>query len=258
MDDGFMFLMQKATDVTADDLPHVLAFPDRTAPTVRAMMIASVDGSATIGRRSGMLGGDGDHLVFHTVRRLADVIVVGAQTAVDEGYGPGVPDGDTPPTPLVLTSRTLALPDDFTTVAAPNVLIATCTAAPADARRRLTSAGATIVDCGTDDVDPVVLVAELASRGLTRIDLEGGPRLLAAFAAAGVLDQLVLTVSPTLALGDAPRIAHGAATPIRDQDLALPFRLPYPMRATTVLGDHEGFLYQLWEAVPDSDTTSGR
>ncbi|WOC14344.1 hypothetical protein MP11Mi_34660 [Gordonia sp. MP11Mi] len=253
-----MFLMQKATDITADDLPRVFAFPDRTTPTVRATMVASVDGAATIDRRSGMLGGDGDHLVFHTMRRLADVIVVGASTAILEGYGPGTSDGDAGPQTLVLTSRTLALPDDFATAVAPNVLIATCTSAPADARRRLTAAGATVIDCGTDDLDPATLVAELASRGLTRIDLEGGPRLLAAFAAAGVLDQLILTVSPTLALGDAPRIAHGTAAPIRDQDLALPFRLPYPMRATTILGDDEGFLYQLWEAVPDSDAAPGR
>ncbi|MGO3327938.1 dihydrofolate reductase family protein [Gordonia sp. (in: high G+C Gram-positive bacteria)] len=249
--------MQKATNITESDLTRVFAFPDTSEPTVRATFIASIDGAATIDGRSGMLGGDGDHLVFHTMRALADVVVVGASTAVLEGYGPGSLDGDTPPPTLVLTSRSLSIPDDFTTVAASNVLVATCTSAPADARERLTAAGATLIDCGTDTVDPAALVAELASRGLTRIDIEGGPRLLAAFAAAGVLDQLILTVSPTLVLGEAPRIAHGAGLGLRDQELSLPYRLPHPMRATTILGDDEGFLYQLWETVRD-DVTSGR
>ncbi|MCF8569701.1 dihydrofolate reductase family protein [Gordonia sp. HY002] len=253
-----MFLMQKATDITESDLARVFAFPATSAPTVRATMVASIDGAATIDGRSGILGGDGDQLVFHTMRRLADAIVVGAKTAILEGYGPAKSDDDTPPPTLVLTSRSLDIPDDFTTAAAPNVLIATCASAPADARERLTAAGATLVDCGTDDVDPAALVAELASRGLNRIDIEGGPRLLASFAAAGVLDQLILTVSPTLALGDAPRIAHGAEVPLPDQELPLPFRLPRPMRATTVLGDDDGFLYQLWETVRDGDATAGR
>lgn len=263
-----MFLMQKATDVTAAEMSRVLAFPDSAAPTVRATMVASIDGAATIERRSGMLGADGDHLVFHTMRALADAVVVGAKTAVLEGYRPLAPDG--PPSSdgddrdgrpaqiLVLTSRTLALPDDFETAFSPNVLIATCTSAPAEARTRLTAAGATLIDCGTDSVDPTMLVAELAARGLTRIDLEGGPRLLAAFAAAGALDQIVLTVSPTLVLGDAPRIAHGSTIALPDQSLARGFRPPFPMRATTILGDDDGFLYQLWEAVPASDAENGR
>ncbi|WP_181808413.1 dihydrofolate reductase family protein, partial [Streptomyces shenzhenensis] len=38
---------------------------------------------------------------------------------------------------------------------------------------------------------------------------EGGPRLLGQFIAAGVLDELCLTVSPVLTAGSAQRIAGG-------------------------------------------------
>ncbi len=52
-------------------------------------------------------------------------------------------------------------------------------------------------------------VAALAEHGLTRLLTEGGPRLLGQFVAAGVLDELCLTVSPMLTAGDAQRIACG-------------------------------------------------
>jgi len=49
-------------------------------------------------------------------------------------------------------------------------------------------------------------VAALAERGHRRILLEGGPHLLGQVAAAGLLDELCLTVSPLLAGGQAGRI----------------------------------------------------
>lgn len=55
-------------------------------------------------------------------------------------------------------------------------------------------------------VDPARAVAALAEHGLTRLLTEGGPRLLGQFVAAGVLDELCLTVSPMLTSGDAQRI----------------------------------------------------
>jgi riboflavin biosynthesis pyrimidine reductase len=60
-------------------------------------------------------------------------------------------------------------------------------------------------------VDPVRAVRELAALGLSRLLHEGGPRVLAQFAAAGVVDELCLTVSPFAVGGDAPRIMNGPA-----------------------------------------------
>ncbi|AUH69151.1 MULTISPECIES: dihydrofolate reductase family protein [Gordonia] len=247
-----MFILQKATDVTADGLAQVYSFPPSGEPVVRANMIASIDGAATAQGRSGALGSDGDHTVFHLQRALADAIVVGAQTAVTEGYGPPVVEprhgpgraarGQSAVPLLVLASRSLNLPADFTTARHPDVLIATCSDAPRDARRRLLNAGATVVDCGESSVQPRAVIDELARRGLRHVLCEGGPRFLADLAAAGLLDELALTVSPALVGGDAPRIAHGTAVPARTAG-----SLPGPMRLRHMLGDAEGYLYQLWE-----------
>ncbi|WP_132993516.1 dihydrofolate reductase family protein [Gordonia zhaorongruii] len=254
-----MFLLHKATDVTAPEIRELFSYPGGDEPTVRATMVASLDGSATVQGLSGVLGGPGDKQVFSAMRELADAIVVGASTAIAEGYRvPDLPEhvvrertrAERPPVPvLVLVSRSLRIDTDFTTAVSSGTLIATCSNAPHDARERLAAAGANLVDCGDDDVDPSALVRELAARGLTRIACEGGPRLLASLAAGGVLDQLVLTVSPTLVGGDGPRITHGTELPVPDQDLRLPLRLPYPMRVRRLLGDDDGYLYLLTERV---------
>ncbi|MGV9552003.1 dihydrofolate reductase family protein, partial [Streptomyces ardesiacus] len=67
--------------------------------------------------------------------------------------------------------------------------------------------------------------------GHTRLLTEGGPRLLGQFVAAGVLDELCLTVSPMLTAGDAQRIAGGPAVEV-------------PTRFALVsLLEEEGFLF---------------
>jgi riboflavin biosynthesis pyrimidine reductase len=63
--------------------------------------------------------------------------------------------------------------------------------------------------------DPAAMVHALVGRGLRRILCEGGPRLLGAITAGGLLDELCLTVSPTLAgPGERSRIltGHGSGT----------------------------------------------
>ncbi|MFD2350458.1 dihydrofolate reductase family protein [Nonomuraea ferruginea] len=52
-------------------------------------------------------------------------------------------------------------------------------------------------------------MAALHARGLTRVLCEGGPRLNAQLAAAGLVGELCLSVSPLLLGGDAARILDG-------------------------------------------------
>ncbi len=47
-------------------------------------------------------------------------------------------------------------------------------------------------------------------RGIRALLCEGGPRLHAQLQAAGLVDDLFLTIAPKLAGGDAPRILEGA------------------------------------------------
>ena len=61
----------------------------RRRPAVAAVnMIASVDGATAVEGRSGGLGRRRRPAVFHVLRSLADVVLVGAATARAERYGP--------------------------------------------------------------------------------------------------------------------------------------------------------------------------
>ena len=80
-------------------------------------------------------------------------------------------------------------------------------------------------------VEPARAVQALAGLGHTRLLTEGGPRMLGQFVAAGVLDELCLTVSPMLTAGDAQRIAGGPS-------VAVPRRF-----ALVSLLEEDGFLF---------------
>ncbi|MDG4861304.1 dihydrofolate reductase family protein, partial [Streptomyces sp. T-3] len=119
----------------------------------------------------------------------------------------------------------------FTSPLVPTFLL-TGAQAPAERVRDAKEAGAEVVIAGDGPgVDPALAVRALGERGLTRLLTEGGPRMLGQFVAAGVVDELCLTVSPMLAAGDAQRIAGGPA-------LAVPQRL-----ALASILEEDGFLF---------------
>jgi 5-amino-6-(5-phosphoribosylamino)uracil reductase len=217
----------------AQALADLYAYPDPLPVHgwVRSNMISTLDGSATGGDGlSGTIGGAADKMVFTVLRGLADVILVGAGTARAEGYHLPAPQpefadrrhtaGQHPAATLALVTRSGKIPPDMEAVAAvgdgsaSTVLVVTCAAADVDALRGRLGPDRVVV-AGEEDVDPLLAAAQLAARGLPRILLEGGPTLLGRFIGAGRLDELCLTLSPLLAAGDGPRIAHGPPGSLR-------------------------------------------
>ncbi|HVW35008.1 MAG TPA: pyrimidine reductase family protein [Acidimicrobiia bacterium] len=172
-------------------------------PAVRLNMISSVDGSAAADGRSGALGGPADHRVFHTLRSLADVVLVAAGTVRTENYGPG-------PVPIAVVSGSLRLDWErpFFTAATHRPIVVTSAAAP---RAGLEQAGrvADVITAGDDDVDLATALKALGDKGFRAVLAEGGPSLNGALAAAGLLDELCLTVSPLVISGAAGRIVRG-------------------------------------------------
>ena len=190
----------------AVDLDQAYAYPDRGSgrPTVRANMVSTVDGAASgADGLSGSLSGTGDRVVFAALRRLADVVLVGAGTARAERYRPAA-------LPIAVVSGRLDLDLAAPLYAATEhrTIVVTCASAPAD-RLELVRERADVLVCGQNRVDLAAAVSELHRRGLDHILCEGGPTLLAQVASAGLLDELCVTIAPSLAAGYGGRILAG-------------------------------------------------
>ncbi|MFA9445148.1 dihydrofolate reductase family protein [Egicoccus sp. AB-alg6-2] len=196
-------------------------------------MVASVDGAAAVAGRTADLGGVADQAAFGALRAAADAILVGAGTVRAENYGPGTGSaarrqqrrakGLAEVPRLAVVSNRLDLEPSarvFTDPAHPPLLI-TCARAVAE-RPDVAAAGEVMV-AGEEAVDLTVVPRELASMGLGRVLCEGGPRLNATLYALGLVDEIFLTLTPSLVGGDAARIIgpapDGAAHPLRDLEL---------------------------------------
>lgn len=221
----------------AFDAPSLRAsyrIADRSVPSVRVNFISSLDGAATVDGLSGGLGNADDKLVFDTLRLLSDVILVGAGTVRAEGYaGVGVSTADAawrvsqgwaaqPPLAIVSARLDLDPGHPLFREAVTRPLVVTHAGSPRVARDAL-AAVADVLVCGETEIEPRLVVAALAERGLRQILCEGGPSLFGALIAADCVDELCLSLSPVLAGGSAGRISHG---PQATRDMSLIHALP--------------------------------
>lgn len=222
-------LAGSADAASDDDIAALYTVPDRSRSWLRANFVSSLDGAATHDGRSGGLGSAADRRVFALLRRLADVIVVGAGTVRVEGYRGMRLDDDSAawrvahglvaqPVFAVVSAR---LDVDRTIFEGNPVrpLVLTGAAAPAERRAALAEV-ADVVDCGGASVDTRLMRLALAERGLTQVHSEGGPHLLGTMIEEGTLDELCLTLSPRLEGGTARRITDGHAAVPTEMELA--------------------------------------
>jgi 5-amino-6-(5-phosphoribosylamino)uracil reductase len=226
------------------ELAEAYAYPGDRRPWLRANMVSTLDGAAQHEGRSQPISNATDMRIFGVLRGLADVVVVGAETVRQEGYRPArareafvaprkaAGQGPAPAIAVVTASLDLdfSLPL-FTWSLVPTLVLTGAAAAP-DRIAGAERAGARVVIAGDGaGVDPARAVRALGDLGHTRLLTEGGPRLLGQFIAAGVLDEMCVTLSPMLAAGDAQRIAGGPSVPV-------------PLRFELVsLLEEAGFLY---------------
>lgn len=213
------------------ELAAVYAYPDAGpgggTPWLRGNMVSTLDGAAQHEGRSQPISCAADMRIFGTLRALADVVVVGAETVRQEGYRPAraraefagarAAAGQAPAPAVAVISASLDLDFGLPLFTSPLVptLVLTGAAAPADRVAQAERSGARVVIAGDGaGVDPARAVAALAGLGHTRLLTEGGPRLLGQLVAGGVLDELCLTISPMLTAGDAQRIAGGPSVEV--------------------------------------------
>lgn len=195
-------LSSHSGEATDADLEELYAAPQES--WLRVNFVSSVDGAATgSDGRSGTINNAADKRVFTLLRRLADVLVVGAGTLRIEGYG--VPD-----LPLVVVSRRAAVPDKLRDAPTGRVLLATWAGAEGLEEARGLLGDEQVLITGEQGMDLAALRAQLAERGMRQVLSEGGPHLFRSMLAAGVVDELDLTLAPMLVAGGGPRITAGA------------------------------------------------
>ena len=222
----FRQLLPQPASVAVEELLAALEpagpVPSRR-PYVLVNFIASLDGRATFQGRSGQLGDEGDHALFHGLRERADAVMAGTATLKIEGYGRilGRPErrqrrvaaGRSPEPLACIVSRSAVVPLEIPLFAEPEARVVVFTSAKLDLGHvaaqvdvvRLPAEQlrlANVLQCLHDDYDVSLLLCE------------GGPRLFGALLTEGVVDELFLTLAPKLAGGGpAPPITAGPELP---------------------------------------------
>lgn len=204
---------------------------DRPAPAhrpwVMANMVMSIDGAYSVQGRSGGLGTPGDRTVFHRLRGAADGILAAAGTARAERYRrPHLDDStverrrraglaDHPR--LILVSASLDLPEDLPLLRGDGV--DPLVLHPASSDTTDVPAGVELRAVGSSSLDLVDALAGLRRDGIELLLCEGGPSLLGQLHELDLIDELFVTISPSLVGGDAVGLLGRAPALQRHQRL---------------------------------------
>lgn len=168
-------------------------------PFIAVNMVSSADGKATLAGRTAPMSAEADRALFHQLRTQADGILVGAGTVRIERYGRVTKNdelqaereraGVRPDALAVIASQSGNLPEDLPLLVQ----------APESVRLL---------------ADPVNGLAELRAEGVRSLLCEGGPTLNSTLFANGLVDELFLTIAPTVAgAGEALTIVEGPPLP---------------------------------------------
>jgi riboflavin biosynthesis pyrimidine reductase len=202
------------------------------AVTLRSNFVSTLDGSVQgLDGRSGSINTESDHQIFALHRALADVILVGAGTVRSEHYRAvdlqawqrslRSSEGLTRyPTLLVITGS-LQLDPNFADPPYEHgpVIVVTRPGHSSEATRPFVDAGSEVL-VAPGSIEPAWMLERLTERGLTRVLCEGGPRVHRDLLAAGLLDELSLTLAPSAVGGAGHRSSAGDPLPERaDFDL---------------------------------------
>jgi riboflavin-specific deaminase-like protein len=195
-----------------DELASGLRLGDQAPPARPYLvlnMVSSLDGRATIDWRTRGLSTELDRQLFHHLRTQADAVMVGAGTVRTERYGRMAKSEELrdkrerqglarDPLAVVVSGR-LDLPVDLPLLHEPEqrVLIATASDAV------LPGVGDQVEYARVGDDLPLLMARLREEYGIRSVLCEGGPTLNSHLFAAGLVDELFLTLHPKVAGGAA-------------------------------------------------------
>ncbi len=208
-----MHVLKRSPDLTDPLAPYLDV--DRTRVEhecwVIGHMVAGLDGTAAVQGKVGPLSTGPDQSLFRRMRRIADIVMVGAETVRRERYGVARLDAQaraartsagrpaTPPVAVVSRSLDLDWTARIFTDSPDHARTHVITCAASDPGRRARAAEvAEVIVAGDDRVEPAEAFAALAARGHRVVLCEGGPTWLGEIVAADRLDELCLSISPLI------------------------------------------------------------
>lgn len=237
-------LLPERRTTSPEDLASGLRLGDRateTRPYVALNMVAAVDGKATLDWRTKGLSGDVDRQLFHHLRTQADAVMVGAGTVRAERYGPlvksdelrekRVREGLAPDPVAIVVSARLELPADVPLLQDPSQRVVIVTGAAGE----IPGVGPQVEYLRLGDDLQLALARLRTEHGLRSVLCEGGPTLNSYLFAAGLIDELWLSLSAKVIGGPA------ALTIVAGRELVDPAELELVSAAT---GD--GDLFTRW------------
>lgn len=222
-------------------------------------MVSTADGRATMAGRSGGIGNDADRALFHALRSVVDGVMIGAGTARVEHYGRIIRQEErrqrrlqrglaAEPLACIVSGALRLMPEQIPLLAEPEARVAIITASEAEIPAGC-AAQLEYVRCARDGaLDLRGAMAALRQRlGVRTLLCEGGPHLNVELLRAGLVDELFLSLAPTLTGGDeagqALRIlAGGELDPPVEMELAGALEsdshlfLRYRVRASSAAG----------------------
>ncbi len=166
--------------------------------------VATLDGRAALDGSTRPLGGPADLELLLSLRAAADAVLIGPGTVRAEGYARLVgPARRASTPPAVLISRRFDIPWEAGLFAAADQPVLVYTSLDAGSPPDV---AAPVEIIRLEQCTPAAALADLRARGVRALLSEGGPTLFNGLLAAGLVDELFLTLSPLLT-GDADELS---------------------------------------------------
>ena len=189
----------------------------RSRPRVILSAAVSVDGKIATVQGDAGLSSRADRRRVHLLRSRADAILIGKNTLeLDDPLLTARLAGGRNPVRVILDSRgTISSGSKIlrTSGSVPTIIAVTKRISE-DNMLRLRRSPAEVVVCGTEEVDIRALLADLHTRGIRLLLVEGGGIINWYFVKHGLADEVIVTVAPYLVGGQsAASLIRGAGFP---------------------------------------------